>query len=108
MTRHTPQFLQTRESRFFDLNERLEQTMASVSISTANAPAPSKKVDAKDLKPEDFTKPYCDFMTGYPTVFHAVDYFKTQLQKAGYKEVGRRFFAPHTPHLRQVLTRPPQ
>ena len=42
---------------------------------------------AKDLKPEAFTKPYLEFMTENPTVFHAVGYFKEKLEKAGYKEV---------------------
>lgn len=39
-------------------------------------------------KPESFTKPFCDFLTENPTVFHAVDYFKTKLATAGFTEVG--------------------
>jgi aminopeptidase I len=38
-------------------------------------------------QPETFTKPYTDFMTENPTVFHAVEYFKEKLGKAGYTEV---------------------
>lgn len=38
-------------------------------------------------KPEAFTKPYCDFMTENPTVFHSVDHFKTKLRSVGYNEV---------------------
>lgn len=38
-------------------------------------------------KPEAFTKPFCDFMTENPTVFHAIDYFKGKLSHAGYQEV---------------------
>ncbi|KAJ4306437.1 vacuolar aminopeptidase 1 [Collariella sp. IMI 366227] len=45
---------------------------------------------AKDLKPEDFTKPYLEFMTENPTVFHAVDYFKENLVKSGYEELSSR------------------
>lgn len=41
----------------------------------------------RDCRPEVFTKPFCDFLTGNPTVFHAVDYFKAKLEEAGYKEV---------------------
>jgi len=59
--------------------------MASRSPSVADAP--DIKVDAKDMKPETFTKPYTDFMTENPTVFHAVGYFKEKLAKAGYTEV---------------------
>jgi len=47
-------------------------------------------VNAKDLKPENFTKPYCEFMTENPTVFHATAYFKEKLLKVGYKELSSR------------------
>lgn len=39
-------------------------------------------------KPESFTKPFLDFLTENPTIFHAVDYFKTKLNAAGFTEVG--------------------
>lgn len=41
----------------------------------------------KALKPESFTKPFCDFLTTNPTIFHAVDYFKEKLNAAGFNEV---------------------
>jgi aminopeptidase I len=41
-------------------------------------------------KPEAFTKPFCDFLTENPTVFHAVDYFKNKLSYAGFKELPAR------------------
>ncbi|KAL8298875.1 hypothetical protein RB597_007482 [Gaeumannomyces tritici] len=44
----------------------------------------------RDCRPEVFTKPFCDFLTGSPTVFHAVDYFKAKLDEAGYKELPAR------------------
>lgn len=43
---------------------------------------------AADIKPEEFTKPFCDFLTENPTIFHTVDHFKSKLNEAGYKEVG--------------------
>ena len=45
-------------------------------------------------KPEAFTKPFCDFLQENPTIFHAVDYFKTKLAHAGYKEVRRQMRVP--------------
>lgn len=39
------------------------------------------------VKPEAFTKPFCDFISENPTVFHTIDYFKKKLRAAGYKEV---------------------
>ncbi|OAA75725.1 Peptidase M18 [Akanthomyces lecanii RCEF 1005] len=41
-------------------------------------------------KPEAFTKPFCDFLTENPTVFHTVDYCKTKLHSAGYQELPSR------------------
>jgi hypothetical protein len=39
------------------------------------------------LKAEAYTKPFCDFLTENPTVFHAVDYFKNKLAVNGFKPV---------------------
>lgn len=41
-----------------------------------------------DSKPEAFTEPFCAFLRDSPTIFHAVDYFKTKMKSLGYKEVG--------------------
>lgn len=40
-------------------------------------------------KPESFTKPFCDFLTENPTIFHAVGYFKEKLNAAGFTEVSK-------------------
>lgn len=37
--------------------------------------------------PEKYSKPFCDFLTENPTIFHAVKYFEGKLQKAGYEKV---------------------
>jgi hypothetical protein len=42
---------------------------------------------SKILSPEAYTKPFCDFLTENPTVFHAVDYFEKKLSKAGFRKV---------------------
>lgn len=39
---------------------------------------------------EKYTKPFCDFLTNNPTVFHAVDAIKTQLKDAGFSELSER------------------
>jgi aminopeptidase I len=39
---------------------------------------------------EKYTKPFCDFLTNNPTVFHCVDAVKTQLKDAGWKELSER------------------
>lgn len=41
-----------------------------------------------ESKPEAFTEPFCAFLRDCPTIFHAVDYFKTKMTSLGYKEVG--------------------
>ncbi|KAE8351746.1 glycosyl hydrolase family 71-domain-containing protein [Aspergillus coremiiformis] len=42
------------------------------------------------ISPEDYTKPYCEFMTANPTIFHAVDGFTKQLESKGYKPLPER------------------
>lgn len=37
-----------------------------------------------------YTKPFCEFLTNNPTVFHCVDAVKTQLKEAGWKELSER------------------
>lgn len=85
MTRHTPEFLRARSSNLSLRSAAMEQSMAQ-RVEAANN-AIDNTVTAKDLDPGAFTKPYLDFMTENPTVFHAVGYFKEKLLKAGYKEV---------------------
>jgi aminopeptidase I len=41
----------------------------------------------KAVRPGAFTKPFCDFLTENPTVFHAVDDFKSRLTAVDYVEV---------------------
>jgi len=41
----------------------------------------------KDGQAEAFTRPFCEFLTEHPTVFHAVAHFKEKLEKASYAEV---------------------
>jgi aminopeptidase I len=45
---------------------------------------------AKAFSPADYTKPYLEFMTNNPTVFHAVDRFTSQLRDAGYQHLSER------------------
>ncbi|KAF2269482.1 aminopeptidase I zinc metalloprotease family protein [Lojkania enalia] len=40
--------------------------------------------------PEKYTKPFTDFMTANPTVFHTVDAMARDLRKAGYKKLSER------------------
>jgi hypothetical protein len=74
-----------RQSLFEKYKEALrsEQMMPKQSLIT-NALIREENV----LKsPEAYTKPFCDFLTENPTVFHAVDYFEKKLEKAGFKKV---------------------
>lgn len=50
------------------------------------------------VKPvEEYTKPFCDFLTENPTVFHAVDYFKRKLEANGFLEVRCNWFCQIIP-----------
>ncbi|KAJ5145872.1 uncharacterized protein N7515_000436 [Penicillium bovifimosum] len=44
----------------------------------------------KSVRPEDYSKPYCEFMTSNPTIFHAVKSFSKQLEDHGYKHLSER------------------
>ncbi|KAJ6155394.1 Vacuolar aminopeptidase 1 [Penicillium chermesinum] len=39
---------------------------------------------------EDYAKPYLEFMTSHPTVFHAVKGFSQELEQHGYKQLSER------------------
>ena len=61
------------------------------------APAPAapqlttaSTVTEAPVRPEDYSKPYCDFMTANPTIFHAVKSFSQDLEKHGYKQLSER------------------
>ncbi|GKT41163.1 vacuolar ATPase assembly integral membrane protein vma-21 [Colletotrichum spaethianum] len=41
-------------------------------------------------KPEAYTKPFVDFLSENPTIFHAVSYFKDKLAAAGFTELPAR------------------
>ncbi|KAJ6783132.1 hypothetical protein PWT90_01430 [Aphanocladium album] len=53
---------------------------------TPETPAPQHK----EYSPEQFTQPFCEFMTQNPTPFHVVDYCKTKLRDAGFQELPSR------------------
>lgn len=55
--------------------------------------------EVKEDKPEAYTRPFCDFLTENPTVFHAVQYFKEKLSAAGFEEVGVLPFVLYVCHL---------
>lgn len=43
--------------------------------------------NSTEIKPEAYTKPFCDFLKESPTIFHAVDYFKSKARASGFEEV---------------------
>ena len=88
MTRHTPDFLRARTSNLSMRSSMAADASFQARVEpVAEASASRPYLSAKDIKPEAFTKPYTDFMTENPTIFHATAYFKEQLLTAGYTEV---------------------
>lgn len=105
MVRATPEYLAARTSMMSLRAQALEQSMMASQTYYAppqqpQQPVAANQINAKDIKPEAFTKPYLEFMTENPTVFHAVGYFKEKLDKAGYKEVSRHSFPAPLPQLK--------
>src|SRR2546423_1405769 len=54
------------------------------------AAVPGSPIPARDISPESYAKPFCDFMTANPTVFHAVDSFASRLRDHGYEHLSER------------------
>ncbi|OAA53887.1 Peptidase M18 [Cordyceps fumosorosea ARSEF 2679] len=54
---------------------------------TAEAAATAARQQRQEYTPEQFTQPFCDFMTENPTSFHVVDYCKSRLHNAGFQEL---------------------
>lgn len=52
-----------------------------------HARQPTKSIDNTLKAPSDYTRPFCDFLTENPTVWHAVSYFEDKLSQAGFKKV---------------------
>ncbi|KAJ5164952.1 uncharacterized protein N7500_006782 [Penicillium coprophilum] len=49
-----------------------------------------QSISDEPVHPEDYSKPYCEFMTSNPTIFHAVKSFSKQLEDHGYKYLSER------------------
>jgi aminopeptidase I len=69
-----------------------QQSPPPVPPKIPEAPVSEPKVEAVRSKegPEKYTKPFTDFMTANPTVFHAVDAVAQDLEKGGYKKLSER------------------
>jgi hypothetical protein len=71
------------------------QNMQGPRLMSVGAPAePQRKGEKAKAEPgclvkpvEEYTEPFCEFLTENPTVFHAVDYFKKKLKANGFREV---------------------
>lgn len=50
----------------------------------------SSETRTRSRDPLDYAKPFCDFLTDNPTVFHAVDAIDSQLKGEGFKKLDER------------------
>ncbi|KAI1821836.1 aminopeptidase-like protein [Xylaria intraflava] len=62
----------------------------SLRFQLANTRASCSACSIMTSKPEAFTEPFCAFLRENPTVFHAVNYFKTKMASLGFKELPPR------------------
>ncbi|OAA37538.1 vacuolar aspartyl aminopeptidase Lap4 [Beauveria brongniartii RCEF 3172] len=53
-------------------------------------PAAAAAPPHQEYTPEQFTQPFCDFMTENPTAFHVVEYCKAKLHEASFQELRSR------------------
>lgn len=62
----------------------------SIEVESEQGGSDENATPAEAFSPGDYTRPYLDFMTNNPTVFHAVDRFTNQLKDAGYEHLSER------------------
>ena len=75
------------------LPEMISNASSTRASSMRSSPREDKTARFKQATRENaekYTKPFCDFLTNNPTVFHCVDAVKTQLKDAGWKELSER------------------
>lgn len=83
-------------SNLIDLNDEYgspqeQQSPPPVPPKIPEIPAFEQQEKVREKEgPEKYTKPFTDFMTANPTIFHAVDAVAKDLEKAGYKKLSER------------------
>ncbi|KAJ4293378.1 vacuolar aminopeptidase 1 [Kalmusia sp. IMI 367209] len=82
-------------SNLIDLNDEYDlpkeqQSPPPVPPKIPEIPAFERREVREKEGPEKYTKPFTDFMTANPTVFHAVNAVANDLEKAGYKKLSER------------------
>ncbi|EON63015.1 hypothetical protein W97_02241 [Coniosporium apollinis CBS 100218] len=60
-----------------------------IKMEPAKVQAEPVKIES-ERKPIDYAKPFCEFLTNNPTVFHAVDTIAKNLEKHGYSKLSER------------------
>ena len=71
-------------------NERFVTSRPPIEHATQDAPGAPESPISSPFSPEDYTKPYMDFMTQNPTIFHAIDWVANRLEGAGYNHLSER------------------
>lgn len=59
-------------------------------IIRVQTPAAEIVRSAKDIKPEEYSQPFLDFINNNPTVFHTVKYFSERLEEEGFERLSER------------------
>ncbi|EER27756.1 hypothetical protein D8B26_006139 [Coccidioides posadasii str. Silveira] len=77
------------------MTKKLLSRTSEISLSHRPSPAEQCRHRSEDkassaIVPEAYTKPYCDFMTDNPTIFHAVATFTRRLDDHGFSRLSER------------------
>ncbi|KAL1970912.1 hypothetical protein VTN77DRAFT_2746 [Rasamsonia byssochlamydoides] len=77
----------------------LQSSVSSLHLSEPLVSSPQSQTQSQSTRstsasapfsPEAYAKPFCEFMTNNPTIFHAVDHFTRQLEAHGYQRLSER------------------
>ncbi|KAJ5689364.1 Vacuolar aminopeptidase 1 [Penicillium macrosclerotiorum] len=75
---------------YAQLPENTDSRPSPAPVPTPARTAPVPVRTETPIRPEDYSKPYCEFMTSNPTIFHAVKSFSQDLEDHGYKQLSER------------------
>lgn len=94
LTQQMAQLENTLRAEHVKLDKILADAKATLSSNTNSAPTRALRAFVQPQATKEnakiYTKPFTDFLTENPTVFHAVDSLAKQLTKAGYTKLSER------------------
>ncbi|KAF2153424.1 hypothetical protein K461DRAFT_278234 [Myriangium duriaei CBS 260.36] len=88
--KRSQQFFQQEKARLDSQLDALLEDVTRMGPNLQRSLNASRPTTKQYKDPESYAKPFCQFLTDNPTVFHSVDYFSSELEKNGFEELSER------------------